>query len=216
MRRVLAVVGLVAFIGFVYGCQPPAAPPDKDAHSTSGRPSVSPGSHELASDGTSSLPDPKQTVQAFLQALRAGDQEAATAMLTAKAQRETEAKKLAIKPPGSQTAEFTVTEMEIRGKNRNEAQVLSTWTDTDGRGTRQTYEIVWLLRSEPAGWAIRGMATRVFDDQQPLILDFENPEEMMRERQRAEREIVRRTQTQVSTQPASETVAEQPDRTRRE
>ena len=36
------------------------------------------------------------------------------------------------------------------------------------------------------------MATKVFDDQRPIILNFEDPNELMREKQWAEQEIARR------------------------
>jgi hypothetical protein len=207
MGRAIAVVSLAILAGLVCGCQPSASDSNKDSNATSRRTGT--GSRSEDSDAIR-LAGPKETVQRFLQALRAGDPSSSTALLTSRAQKETAARRLAIKPPGSQTAEFTVTEVELRGKNADQAQVLSTWTDIDTQGLRQTYDIVWLLRKEPAGWAIMGMATRVFDDQDPLILDFENPEEMMRERSRAEQEMARRTQNaQSGTESAR--VADQPD-----
>ena len=42
------------------------------------------------------------------------------------------------------------------------------------------------------GWRIAGMSARVFADQEPIRLDFENTAEMLRKQQQAEEEIARR------------------------
>ncbi len=137
---------------------------------------------------------PKDAVSHFLTALKIGDDAGATALLTSKAQAEMNRTEAAIKPPGSPTAEFKVTEVEILGEKKSGAHVLSIWSDTDEAGVQQTYEIVWILRKEVEGWAIAGMATRVFEDRDPLILNFEDPLEAQRKRNAVDQEIARRSQ----------------------
>jgi hypothetical protein len=51
-----------------------------------------------------------------------------------------------------------------------------------------------MVRREADGWRIAGMATRVFEDQPPLYLNFEDPEDMLRKQQLVAQEIERRSQ----------------------
>jgi hypothetical protein len=101
-----------------------------------------------------------------------------------------------IQPPGSPTATFEVTQTEILGDQKDGAHVLSTWSDTDANGQQTSHEIVWILRRETAGWAIAGFATRVFEDQPPLILNFEDPLDLQRKRDLVDAEITRRNAPQ--------------------
>ncbi len=72
-------------------------------------------------------------------------------------------------------------------------QVGTDWTDLDIDGQPRTDRIVWMLRQEETdGWRISGMATRVFPDMAPIILNFEDPIDMLRKQQQAEEEIARR------------------------
>ena len=148
---------------------------------------------------------PTLAVTHFLEALRSGDEALATAMLTVKAQAEMEKNAAAIKPPGSPTATFAVTEEEILGDEKNGAHVLSSWTDSDESGDPKIYEIVWILRKEGRGWAIAGMATRVFEDQDPLILNFEDPLDAQRKRQAVDQEIARRSEGETVQQAQQQT-----------
>ena len=79
--------------------------------------------------------------------------------------------------------------------------MLSTWTDTEEDGSVSTHEIVWILRRETAGWAIAGFATRVFEDQPPLILNFEDPLDLQRKRDR--RRLGNRSTQRTSDRPSS-------------
>lgn len=137
---------------------------------------------------------PDVAVSSFLDALKTGDEARATSMLTSKAQAEMDRTEAAIKPPGSPTAQFNVSEVEYLGEQQTGAHVLSTWTDADDSGSEQTYEIVWILRKEDVGWAIAGMATRVFDDQDPLILNFEDPLDAQQKRNAVDQEMARRNE----------------------
>ena len=96
---------------------------------------------------------------------------------------------MVVAPPGSDTASFKVLESKSKA---NEAQVGTDWTDLDVDGRPRTDRIVWMLRQEDEGWRICGMATRVFPDMPPVILNFEDPADMMRKQQQAEEEIARR------------------------
>lgn len=126
----------------------------------------------------------------FLKAVQTGDDEKAANMLTKLARQKTEELDMVVAPPGSQTASFEVGEVEMIQEGG--AYVSSTWTDVDDQGQSHSDQIVWVLRKEPEGWRIAGMVTKLFDNK--LVLNFEDPEDMLRKQQLAEEEMQRRNQ----------------------
>ncbi len=135
-------------------------------------------------------PDPEVAVETFLEAVRKGDEEKANAMLTSKAREETKKSEM-LAPAGSKTAKFKVGDVEM--VSEEVAHVTAVWTDVDEEGQSHRDEIVWMLRlEEGSGWRIAGMATKIFEDQEPLLLNFEDPEDMQRKKMLAEQEIMRR------------------------
>jgi hypothetical protein len=143
----------------------------------------------LGSGASSDSGDPTAVMGEFLEAIRQGNDEKASSLLTTLARQKTKEMEMGVAPPGSDTASFKVLAVEIEG---DEAQVGTDWTDVDVDGQPRTDRIVWMLRKEESGWRIHGMATRVFADMPPVILDFEDPAEMLRKQQQAEEEIARR------------------------
>lgn len=136
------------------------------------------------------IPGPDVAVYEFLEAVRTGDNEKSAGMLTDLARERTAQMNLTVAPPGSDTASFKVGEVEIVSDEL--ARVACMWTDGDEDGKPKSNEIIWVLRREPQGWRIAGMATKIFEDELPLLLDFEDPEDMIRKQQLAEEEIERR------------------------
>ena len=199
MQRMTTVVLLITLAGLIYGCQPPAA------NEGGGAESAGPSSDSSAQASPAGMQrqlrvirrqDPVATVNEFLTALRAGDTATVTQMLSVKAQQATAAHNMAISPPGNPTAKFYVNPDDVLEPGDGTTLVLSNWTDVDANGVEQTYDVGWMLKHDNGGLAVTGMATRVFEDSPNLILDFEDPEGMMRERQKAEQEIARRRQQQ--------------------
>jgi hypothetical protein len=130
-------------------------------------------------------------VRTFLEAIRTGNDAQASQMLTELARTETQKHELVVAPPGSDTARFEVGAVEYVVKDEL-AHVDSKWTDVGDDGQPHTDEIIWALRLDQQGWRIAGMATRIFPNEPPLLLDFEKPEEMMQQQKMAEAEIQRR------------------------
>ncbi len=60
------------------------------------------------------------------------------------------------------------------------AHVMTKWYDRMEDGSRDTTEVLWMLRNETKGWRVAGMAMRVYDDQPAAILNFEDPDDMTR------------------------------------
>lgn len=149
--------------------------------------------------------NPKDSVQKFLQAVKDGDDKTAETMLTPLAREKTAEFDIAVAPPGSQTATFKVIDLEMIGADA--AHVASQWTDYDETGQPHTDDLVWMVRLEAEGWRIAGMAARLFPEEPPLFLNFEDPEDMIRKQELAAEEIRQRamaaeTERQAA-QPAS-------------
>lgn len=165
-----------------------STPPKSDQNATAQTKSSAP-----AGAATSArFQHPKDAVVAFLEALKSGDQKSATRILTKKAQEEMARTEASIQPPGSPSATFEVTDFEYIGEGQQGAHVFSRWTDVDPDGAKSSHEIVWILRQDQQDWAVAGFATRVFDDQDPLILNFEDPLDLQRKRSAVDEEIARR------------------------
>jgi hypothetical protein len=79
-------------------------------------------------------------------------------------------------PPGSSTAKFSVGEVEMIDSQR--AIVRSVWTDLDADGKPISEQITWALKQADGIWRISGMAAEVGENQPPVVMDFENPEEL--------------------------------------
>jgi hypothetical protein len=70
-----------------------------------------------------------------------------------------------------------VGEVEMIGEEG--AHVASFWSDIDAEGNKHTDTIIWMVRKEGDDWRIAGMATRLSEDQPAVVLNFEEPEEML-------------------------------------
>lgn len=154
-----------------------------------------------------SLP-PEKIVYDFLEAVRTGNDEAASNLLTPLARQKTSEMDLKVAPPGSDTAKFKVGEVEM--VEEDGAHVASEWTDVDESGQPHTDPIVWMLQRDEQGWRIAGMATRVFEDQPPLFLNFEDPQDMIRKQQLVAQEMQRRSQAETTAAAPNDTKSSPP------
>ena len=136
------------------------------------------------------LSGPAAAVFEFHEAVRTGNDEKAASMLTATARRKIAEMDppVVVAPPGSDTAKFEVGRVEYLAEDG--ARVASTWSDRDEDSQRRTDELLWMVRREPEGWRIAGVAATVFEGEPPVLLNFEDPEEMLRKQQRV-RELAR-------------------------
>jgi len=148
----------------------------------------------------SSLEPPAQAVYQWLDAIRTGNDVVATAMLTQVARQKALEQDRSVRPAASDTARFQIGSVEYIGEDG--ARVASKWTDLDENGQPQTDEALWVLRKEADGWRIAGVAATVFDGEPPLLLNFEDPEEMAKKQQWAREEIQRRYEAQQQAQAA--------------
>ena len=148
--------------------------------------------------GTSATEPAKATVTAFLEAIKRGDDTAARAMLTKVARAKTEELGISVAPPVASSATYTIRESEVVGDAADIVHISTTWTDTDADGFTTTEDIIWAVRLDPEGWRVAGMATKIFEDMPPLLLNFEDPDDMIAKQEMVAQELQRRAQQQAA------------------
>lgn len=146
-----------------------------------------------AAASTDQQAGPDVAVFEFLKAVQTGDDQKAALMLTKVAREKTAEMEMVVAPPGSETASFEVGEVQLL--NESNAYVSSTWTDVGEDGQPHSDQIVWVTRRDPEGWRIAGMVTKFLESK--LVLNFEDPADMLRKQQLAEQEMMRRAQQQM-------------------
>jgi hypothetical protein len=150
----------------------------------------------------------KVAVTTFLEAIKRGDEQSAMAMLTEVARAKTQELGLSVAPPVKDTATYRVGDCETVGGTDDVVHVATTWTDTDAEGFTTTDNVIWVCRLDPEGWRVVGMAMRIFPDMPPLLLDFEDPEDMLAKQRLVAEEITRRAKLAMQEQaPATRTAS---------
>jgi hypothetical protein len=134
----------------------------------------------------------QRTVVTFLEAIRRGDDAAARGLLSVAARTKTDELGLSVAPPVEDTATYSVKACEVVSEAGDVVHVATTWTDTDADGFQTSDNVVWVVRLDPEGWRVVGMAMRVFEDLPPLLLNFEDPEDMLAKQELVAEELKRR------------------------
>lgn len=170
------IAGFVVLGAGLVGCssETPTAQqsPAADASATSGEQGANQTSSQAAA-----VPPPTDVVSRFLdQIRRGGAQTEAGALMTTKAQAECKRTGLVVQPLGSPETHFEVTRSEFVPGTKDAALVHSMLTEPPLQEGAEpaSYQVVWALRLEPAGWRISGLALEVEAGQEPLVVDFEN------------------------------------------
>ncbi|MBU6275891.1 MAG: hypothetical protein KGQ61_04595 [Planctomycetes bacterium] len=172
-------------VSFVAGCAAVAALTVTGCSSASGP--------ATATGGSGAATEPaKQAVVTFLEAIKRGDNDAASAQLSKVAKARTEELGMMVAPPVKPSATYSVSESEMVGDAGDLVHVATTWTDTDEEGFKSSEEVVWVVRLDPEGWRVVGMAMKVFPDMPPLLLNFEDPEDMVAKQEMVAEELQRR------------------------
>ena len=193
MRTCGWAVWAALFFGTVAGCSSSAATDGAAGDSAA----ANDASHTDAAEGNGA--GPAEAVAVFLEAVKNGEDDKANSMLTKLALEETAKTNMVVAPPGSESATFEVGEVELLSEGDEQgAHVASKWTDLGDDGQPHTDDIVWMLRKEREGWRIAGMATTVFEGEPPLLLNFEDPQDMQRKQQLAEEEMQRRMRAELN------------------
>jgi hypothetical protein len=187
MTRLATILGLAITASIWIGCNKSAdAPPTADSNASSASDANAQAPQQTARKPVEVAVEaaPEQVVSTFLAALKAGDEATTAALLTSKAREETAKHEIAVAPQSAPGATYQVSQGQILADNPDGAHVNSVWTETYPDGTI-TYEIVWVLRRQPDGWRIAGMALELIPGQPPQFLNFENPQDMMKKHEEA-------------------------------
>ena len=139
------------------------------------------GDATAVAQSSANLEAPAAAVYEFLDAVRTANEEKATGLLSKLAREKTASLNCNVTPPASDTAQFTVGKVDYVGDDG--ARVACTWTDLDEHEKPRTDNAIWVLRHEPEGWRIIGVAAKVFPDKEAVVLKFEDPEDMLRQKQ---------------------------------
>lgn len=191
MRKIHGMVLVAVLAVVVAGCG------KSDGTSPS---STSNGSNATAvAQDPATLEAPAAAAYEFLDAVRTGDDEKARRLLGTVAREKTASMNRNVTPPASDTARFTVGKIDYVGEDG--ARVLSTWTDLDDQQQPTSETYVWVLRREPEGWRVVGLAAQIFPDRDPVVLNFEDPEDMARQQQWVREEIRRRKDQETGQAP---------------
>jgi hypothetical protein len=191
---------LVGLAMIAAGCNKPAGTNAQgDATDVS---STQSGQTAQGADAPSAQPaktsTPETAVGQFLEAVRTGNDRVAEGMFTDVARDRIKELNIQVAPRGSDTAKFEVGKAEFLADDG--ARVPCKWTDSDKEGNSRTDEITWMLRKEPQGWRVAGMAAVIFEGENPLLLDFENPKETLQKLDKLREEVARRTTPQQGNQ----------------
>jgi hypothetical protein len=132
---------------------------------------------------------PEVVVDQFLRALQQGNRPLVAALLTDLARTETAKFGLEVQPESVPNAAFRIVDavyLTPEGAPMDTppevAHVASLWAEDGGE---EAYEIIWVLKRGEGGWRIAAMGLTIDFNQDPLLLDFEHPEEMMKARNQA-------------------------------
>lgn len=186
MRRFWIFALLVATTGFMAGCGSSDSDSTPADEGGSAQESV-----EQADEDQAAASTPEMVVRAFLEAARAGNDEQVALLLTPTARKEVGQIGLNVAPPASDTARFEIGETRKIGKKV--AHVASRWIEQPTPiSTPQVSEMSWALRLTEEGWRVGGMAMVPFEDEPPLLLDYEKPAEVMQQYKMLHEELVRR------------------------
>ncbi len=181
----------------VLGCGKSEAPPSK---------ATTPGA---GADGRATPPkmdDAAVAVTQFLEAVRTGNDQQATQMLSATARSKLSQLGNSITPQASDTARFVVGKVEHVAEDG--ARVACDWTDLDDSGKPETRHALWVVRREAEGWRVVGMAATVFEGEPPLLLNFEDPEDVLKKQEWLRAEVVRRSRAEKNRETTRENPGE--------
>jgi hypothetical protein len=129
---------------------------------------------------------PSAAVTQFFTALQQGDQQVIDALLTTQARAAIEANpEYGVQSVPNPDAKFEVGTVTVIDDPPG-AHVQGIWSEPQPTGPPEGMEVAWILRNEPIGWRVMGLAVKT--DAEPLVINFEDPADAHRKKQEALRE----------------------------
>lgn len=118
-----------------------------------------------------------RTVYEFLDAIRVGDTQASSSRLTPLALERITESDMIFAPPASEQARFHVGQVQMYSTDK--AFVETVWSDADADGVPTDEHMTWALKHADGQWRISGMAAEMGPGRPPVLMDFENPGQLM-------------------------------------
>jgi hypothetical protein len=144
--------------------------------------------------------DPLQVVDAYLEGARNGDDKQVNSLLTPIARAEMAKRNFHVAPPASDTTRFELG--EVSRPSDQVAYVPCRLIDQKGDNAKpKVSNLVWALRMTKEGWRIGGMAIKVTKDDNPILLDFEKPDEIVKMRETVKRKAAQQNAGPSAGQP---------------
>jgi len=194
MSSRLSIWGWAAVALLAFGCNKST---DRDAAQATPAAASSPSNAAPAQDA-------KAVVTGFLESIRKGDNEAATKLLTKIARQKAEETGRCVAPAANDSAKIEIEEPVYPTPGHDIAHVPTKWIDLDDTGKPRTDKATWVCRLEPEGWRVAGFAAYVFDGEDPLLLSFEDPDDMAKKQNWLKEEITRRAKQEAPAPAAGE------------
>lgn len=182
MLRALTFAALTSTLTLFSGCGAPSG--EAPATSSTAATTNSAAKPEIGGK------DPRQAAFQYLEANLKGDRGRAAALLTPLAREKTRQYGLDIFLDGSDEARF-----EIGGQQTvdgSTANVVAKWTEKDQDGKPVTHEIICSVRKTGSVWQVSGLAAKPFPDWPPVLMNYEDPEDLTRQKELVQQERMRR------------------------
>lgn len=181
-----SILGLAALVLLALGCSK-----STDNGTTQATPAAA---TNLATNAVHNTPsqDAKVVVTSFLEAIRKGDNDSATKLLTIVARQKAEETGRCVAPAANDSAKIEAEDPVYPTAEHDIAHVPTKWVDLDETGKPRTDKATWVCRLEPEGWRVAGFAAYVFEGEDPLLLSFEDPDDMAKKQSWLKEEINRR------------------------
>ncbi len=146
----------------------------------------------------------KMVVSDFLNALRRGDDSKAKELLTKLAHKKVDEQGRSLGHGANDGVKIEVDDATFPTPEHDIAHVPTRWTDQDETGKARTDRATWVCRLEPEGWRVAGFAAYVFEGEEPLFMNFEDPEDMAKHQQWLNDELERRSKPESATRTSGE------------
>jgi hypothetical protein len=198
MKRTMSIIASMLLVGAVCGCGGSGTSPTSNANGAAQKDAANVAAQATEPSVVVAAASPKEAVTSFLNALRDGQEKQAEALLSAQAREETTKHNMAVEPPGAPNATYHVGDVEHHADRPDAALVSCVWSEKFPNGLEETYEVVWSLRKETAGWRIAGMFTQFADSEAPVFLNFEDLEDMENKVREAETAAAQRSASQAT------------------
>ena len=125
----------------------------------------------------------KMVVSDFLNALRRGDDAKAKSLLSKTAREKTEQQGVTVAPPANDAIKIEVDDATFPTPEHDIAHVPTRWIDQDETGNPRTTRSTLICRLEADGWRVAGFADYELGGEDPVFMNFEDPEDMAKHEQ---------------------------------